>query len=507
MNLFKHQSEDVEFVMNHTPDKGIGGFGWEMGLGKTRGTLHLYHRIQQHIPRIRLLVIAPLSLLEGAWGADIQRWSNYTYHNMHRDGRPNLEYDRHGRARFLHIVVVNYEAVLSEKTQAWIEEMAKTDTWLCALDESSRLKNHTSKTAKYLLKAAPLFRFRLIMSGTMAPNSELEYWPQMQFIQPGLLHPSFYGFRNKFFYLRNRYTGAEFPQGAKLTRSMMQEVLRRCDYAITADKRQELMSEVCKWIRFRKKKDCLDLPETIDEIRKVQLSKEQRMAYEEMRRNLIIEIKDETIIAPVALTKVMKLRQITSGFVYNTLGEAFEVLQSRGEKASPLGPTEVKEFRNPKIEELMDVIEEAGDQQAIIWIQFHWELIKICHELFKKYGQGSVVTLSSSTKDRDESIQAFKAGKSRFLVAHPKSAAHGLTFTNCNLQIFFSLDYSWEAYIQAKARTDRAGQTKSTTYVHLIAEDTIDEQILETIQKKGAAQKIVFDILKGKATEPMKRAS
>lgn len=150
-------------------------------------------------------------------------------------------------------------------------------------------------------------------------------------------------------------------------------------------------------------------------------------------------------------------------------------------------------MKNPKIQELFNIIEEAGDQQIMIWIQFHWEHIKICHELFRRFGEDSVVTLSALTKDKDESINAFKEGRAKFLVAHPASAAHGLTFTNCSLQIFFSLDYSLERYEQARARTHRAGQKNNCTYVHLIAKNSIDEIMLKALQSKGDVQRQIYE--------------
>lgn len=153
-------------------------------------------------------------------------------------------------------------------------------------------------------------------------------------------------------------------------------------------------------------------------------------------------------------------------------------------------------MENPKIKELLKVIEEAGDQPILIWAHFHWEIIKICHELYQKYGENSVVTLYSGTKDRDHSIKAFQENKAKFLVAHPASAAYGLTLINCSLQIFFSLDFSWEKFDQARARIHRANQTKNCTYIYLIAKNTIDEKILSVLRKKGDAQEIIHDLMK-----------
>ena len=149
---------------------------------------------------------------------------------------------------------------------------------------------------------------------------------------------------------------------------------------------------------------------------------------------------------------------------------------------------------NPKMDELMDVLEEAGQRQVIIWACFKWDIEHICAGLEAKYGPGCVRTLYSGTKDHQASIKDFQAGVARFLVANPHSAAHGLTFVNCSLQVFFSLDYSWEYYVQAKARIHRAGQVNKCTYVHILARGTIDEKILECLQKKGDVNQLVYEM-------------
>lgn len=153
-------------------------------------------------------------------------------------------------------------------------------------------------------------------------------------------------------------------------------------------------------------------------------------------------------------------------------------------------------MENPKIKELFAVIEEIGDKPIIIWINFHWEQIKICHELHKKFGENSVVTLSALTKDKDESISAFKEGRARFLVAHPASGGHGLTLTNCSYQIFFSIGFSSELMLQSKARIHRAGQKEKCTYVYILAENTIDEDIYKCVNKKIETQEFIYEFIK-----------
>lgn len=480
--LFNHQKEAKAFLLSRG---GSGALFHEMGLGKTRTALEVFTELRKQDPALRMLVVAPLSLLDAAWGEDNAAFAGYRFQNLHKDFDLTVNAD---------IFAINYEALLRRSKE--LEKELKKHDWLCVLDESSKIKNGLAQVTKILLNLAPRMKHRIIMTGTPAPNSDIEYWPQLQFVEPGCLGTSLTAFRAHFFHLKNRYTGAVMPAGPFFSRMQAQEAFRKCDYAITDEKRRELAEMMKPICHMAKKKDCLDLPDQIDAIRDIEMSKEQAQAYFDMQRNLILEIQNQVIAAPVALTKIMKLRQITSGFIYNANGEAFEVSQSGGkpDRVIECAPATIgKEFKNPKLAELLEIVEEAGDQPIIIWIQFHWEMIKICHELHKRYPD-QVVTISSMTKDRDESIQAFKEGRARFLVAHPASAAHGLTFVNCSLQVFFSLDYSYERYEQARARTHRAGQKNICTYIHLLAKDTIDVLIHHVLINKGDAQKLIVSV-------------
>lgn len=491
MELFKHQREAIDFILARG---GSGAIFHEMGLGKTRTALEIFSKLGID----HMLVVAPISLLRAAWMEDAQKFHpEIKINNMSERGIPEKWFHPTGDHP-QYIWLINYELLRVREKQVRQFIRSTCSHWLCVLDESSKIKNYKSAITKTLINMSGLFGYRLVMTGTPAPNTELEYWPQMQFAEPDCLGTSMTVFRAHFFHLLNRYTKQVMP-AIFTSQRQAAETFRKCDYAITVEKREELMSFIRPIAHMAKKKDCLDLPDQVDEVREVDMAPDQARAYQTMKNALVLEIQNQTIAAPVALTKLIKLRQITSGFVYNANGEAFEVSQSGGnpEQLIECVPATMGEqFTNPKIDELFELIEESGNQQIIIWINFHWEQIKVCHELFKKFGPESVVTLSSLTKDKEESIIAFQSGRARFLVAHPASAAHGLTFVNCSLQVFFSLNYSLEQYEQAKARTHRAGQVNKCTYVHLIAKNTIDRDILDVLREKGDMQKIVYEYMK-----------
>jgi len=497
--LFKHQQDAIAFIL-FRPD-GAGALYMDMGTGKTRTAIEVFKWRRNENPALKMIVIAPLSLLEGAWGPDIKAFSSFTYYNAHDRVLPLSTID--GRCAFREdILLINYEGIIQAKNKHLRYHVMNN---LLVLDESSRMKSPKTQTTEMLLSFAELAAFKIIMSGTPAPNSPMEYWAQMEFLQKGLLGVSNSQFKNSFFYLsrgdqmvmeggkanpqfvvqminQKRITAAEgnlLLRGI-VTRGIAGKIFAAgAEYRISDANLTKLMETIRPLVFWAKKEECLDLPEQIDEVRMVELTPAQARHYKEMKQDLITEIKNCAITAPVALTKIMKLREITSGFAIDVAGSEVSI-----EPGTPV-----------KIRELEDTLEDAGAVQVIIWACFKWDIRRIVAFLKDKYGAGSAVTLYSETKDHQGSIDDFREGKARFLVANPASAAHGLNLQFCHMQIFFSLDYSWERYIQGKGRIHRSGQKENCTYVHLIARGTIDEEILKCLRDKGDINKVAYDLI------------
>jgi len=463
--LFKHQQEAVEFAVRN---RGCCALFHDPGLGKTRTGLEIFRHFRQQDPKLRLLVVCPLSLVNAAWGEDIKRFTEFSY-GIFKELKGVLP----------DIVIINYEAFISRKYLPLIKKLVMENQFMCVLDESSRLKNHKSVTTKTLLAMAEYFRYRVIASGTPMPNSEAELWGQISFVRPYLLPKSFYAFRNTYFHLERN--GEIMTTGRYVSRDEMREILSSgWKYVITAESRRRLMNEINPVSHWVKKSEALDLPEKIDETREVILSPKEAKAYQEMRDLLVTEIDGEEISAQIVLTKLMKLRQATSGFFYGEDGKSVEV-----DKSS-------------KLKELEEIIEELGNQPVIIWVQFHHEINVIYGMLSEKYGPNQIATLYAETQNKDTSIRKFQNGDVRYLIAHPKSAAHGLTFVNCKTMIFYSMDYSYESHTQARDRIHRIGQKNNCLYIYMIATGTIDEQLLLVLQKKKGLQDAVYAIVRNK---------
>ncbi len=473
-NLYQHQQEAIDRAIDN---EGNLALFHSPGLGKTRSALEIYQalRITYHPTKpLKMLVVCPKSLINAAWREDVQKFTQLTFSTI-EDKQINTD-----------ILCLNYEKLQSKKHLPRLAEWIQNNNVLCVLDESSRLKSHKSLTTKILLELAPEIRHRLILSGTPAPNSEVEFWAQMRFLNEDIVPKSFYAFRNIYFHLQRN---GQLMNGKQYSSAALRDLFRQgWKYSITADKRTELMLSMNPHIHWVKKEDALDLPEKVDELRYVTLSAPEQKAYNEMRRHLITEIGSAEISVQVMLSKTMKLRQAVGGFMYGLAGETYH-----------LG--------NSKLNELMDVLEELGDQPVIIWAQFHAEVKKIYGAISMKYGEESVRTLYSETEDKDGNIKAFMQGDIKYIIAHPKSAAHGLTFVNCSTEVFYALDWSYEAYTQAKDRIHRIGQDKKCLYIHLIAEQTIDLKIYEVLQQKATLEDALLGIYKFRKTSQGKSST
>jgi SNF2 family DNA or RNA helicase len=310
--LFAHQLQGIDFLRK----RGfIGGLYWEMGCGKCRAVIEAFKVLRAQDPSVKMVVVAPLSILEAGWGADIKEFSDFTYFNAHDSIVPDqLKED---------VLLINFEGMIQKKN-AHITKHIRTN--LLVIDESSRMKNYKTATTKTLLSWRSLPKYKIIMSGTPAPNSPMEYWAQIEFLCEWTLHKSFFAFRNTYFHLQRGAQVMQLQRGQLVSKQFMREILSKgWKYEITNDNLAKLMARIDPLVFWAKKNECLDLPDQVDEVRLVELGPAQKKAYKEMERDLITFIKGEAVTAQVALAKIMKLREVTSGFLLSNSGEAHAI--------------------------------------------------------------------------------------------------------------------------------------------------------------------------------------
>lgn len=297
------------------------------------------------------------------------------------------------------------------------------------------MKNHTSQISQTLLQLSEHIPHRYILSGCPAPNHNSEIFAQMKFINPEIFGNNYYGF---------------------LARYFTQDMANPHRWYQTQENKDMFFNRLSLQSKFLKKEDCVDLPDKVFEIRKFTLGKEQNKYYQ----NILQDIKDNiNQWSKFEFTaKLMKLREVISGFIINK-------------------DETITEFETEKDNELEVVLDEIGDKPVIVWCQFIYEIEKLA----KKFNG---VALHSQIKNREQIIEDFKNNKIKLLFTHPKLVGHGLTFTNCNYNVYYSLSFSYEEFKQSQDRIHRIGQTNKCTYIILQGKNTIDEFIYKCLQNK-----------------------
>lgn len=416
--LRKYQKDIVNKALNH---EGYGIF-MDTGTGKTVCALE----IAKHLGKT--LVLCPLSVIETAWIDDC--------HKFYPDLRIVNCWGENRKQRYKaletnsDVYVMNYESFKILKN-----EIAKMNFECMIVDESSAMKNMTAQITSEILSMIDIIPRRYVLSGTPNPNSNLELFPQMKFVLPDLFGSSFYGWQATYFH---------------------QDMTDPHKWYQTQEDKERLFSRLSEGSVFLKKEECIDLPPKIFQIREYTMCKKQEEYYMDMVNNIRDNINQWSKFEFTA--KLMKLREILSGFVINK-DEA------------------ITEFKTSKKDILKQTIDEIGNHSIIIWCQFQYEIETLAKEF-------NGVALTSKTKNRDQIIRDFKSNKIHLLFTHPKLLGKGLTFTNCTYNIYYSLSFSYEEFAQSQDRIHRIGQDEKCTYIILQAKNTIDERIYRCLQNK-----------------------
>ena len=351
----------------------------------------------------------------------------------------------------LHILIMNVEALSTEKGKLFAAKFLRCHKTLMVIDESTVIKNPKAKRTKNILSLAELCKFRRIMTGSPVTKNPLDLYAQCNFLDPFLLNfHSYFAFRNRYAEMKTLHMHGRQIQ------------------IVNGFKNLSELSEKLKGFSYRVlKEDCLDLPEKIFTKRHITLTSEQSKVYKQMKEQALAVLKGKQVTSVSVLTQLMRLHQITCGHFVADDGS-------------------VQEIKNNRLNELMDVLDEV-EGKAIIWAHYQHDIKSIVKEIEKVHGQGSVVTYYGLTPqdERQDNIKKFQDDDdTRFLVGTPSTGGYGITLTAANTVIYYSNGYDLEKRLQSEDRAHRIGQKKSVTYVDLIAAKTVDEKIVKALRSK-----------------------
>ena len=437
-----YQAFASEFILEHP----VCCLMLDMGLGKTVITLTaLWELVMDRFDVSRILIIAPKRVAEDTWPKEIAKWEHLSglSFSLVLGSRADREEALRKRA---FIYIINRENV------AWLVENYRWDFDMVVIDELSSFKSNKAERFKAMKRIRPKVSRIIGLTGTPAPNSLLDLWPQMYLLDMGQRLGRFIGgFRDRFFVpdKRNREIIYSYKprEGAE-------------------DAIYSLVSDICISM---KAVDYLDMPERIDNRIEVVMSAKEQKLYDDFQRDMVLAIEGEELDAVNAAALSNKLLQMANGAVY---GDDRKVLP----------------IHDRKLDALEDLVEAANGKPLLVAYWYKHDLQRI-QARFK----------NARCIDTSKDIDDWNAGKIPLALIHPASAGHGLNLQEggCTI-VWFGLTWSLELYQQLNARLWRQGQKHTVVIHHIVTKGTHDEDVMRALGNKDMRQSALIEAVRAR---------
>lgn len=431
-NPHNYQSFAAEFILEHP----VCCLMLDMGLGKTVVTLSaLWELALDYFDIGKVLVIAPKRVATDTWPRELSKWEHLTGLTASL-----VIGNREQREKALNCPAFLY--IINRENVCWLVENHRWDFDTVVIDELSSFKSNRTERFKAMKKVRPLVHRVIGLTGTPAPNSLLDLWPEMYLLDMGQRLGRFItGYRERFFTpdKRNREIVYSYKprEGAE-------------------DAIYSLISDICISM---KAVDYLDMPERIDNRIEVEMSAKEKKIYDDFCRDMVVQIGDEELDAVNAGVLSGKLLQMANGAVY---GDDRRVLP----------------IHSRKLDALEDLVEAANGKPLLVAYWYKHDLARI-RERFPE----------ARCIDTSKDISDWNAGKVPLALIHPASAGHGLNLQEggCTI-VWYGLTWSLELYQQLNARLWRQGQKHTVVIHHIITKGTHDEDVMKALENKDMRQ-------------------
>ena len=464
---YKHQLTALEKSWH----KENFAYFMEMGTGKTKVLIDNLAMLYDKGKVDGALIIAPKGVVKTWYEQELPTHLPDHIENVTVLWQPNITKSQEEKLNSLfeietalHILIMNVEALSTDKGVKFAYKFLNSHKVLMAIDESTTIKTPAAKRTKNIIDLGEKAKYRRIMTGSPITKNPLDLYTQCYFLDPYLLdHASYYSFRNRYAIMKTMHVRGKSIQVVSKFQNLSE------------------LSDVVKTFSDRVlKEDCLDLPPKNFTKRHIILTHDQRKIYEQMKKAAMAVLNGKVTTTMTVLTQLMRLHQITCGHF-----------------TADDGTTQL--IPNNRITELMNILEET-EGKVIIWANYQRDVNQIIKNVTEKYGEGSIVDYYGLTpqEDRQDNIRKFQNGpECRFLIGTPQTGGYGITLTKANTVVYYSNGYDLEKRLQSEDRAHRIGQKKNVTYIDLIAEDTVDEKIVEALRKKiNIASEVLGEELK-----------
>lgn len=447
--------------MNNSVNKGFGLL-FEMGCGKTLTAIAIAGAGYQMGKIDRLLIVAPTSVV-AVWPKELREYAKFKYTCKTLLGEKQQrikQIDDLMKFPFkaLKIAVINYESTWRPEI---LEKLKEFDADMVIADESQRIKTYDAAQSKAMHELGDQARYKLILSGTPVQTAAIDIWSQYRFLDKSV-------FGENFFKFRGRYAIMGGYGNKKIVGYRDLEGLIKKEHSIA----------------FRVTKDeALDLPEQTFETRRIQFSPKEKSLYERLKKDSYAELDNGGhITATTVLTKLLRLQQLTGGFL----------VQDEAQKPQLVS--------RAKLDALTDIIVDyviGSGKKLVVFARFIAEvkaIIDLAAKVLPKDLKQVAIYGDVKKEDRGDIVKQFQEDPSTVLfVGQIDTAGTGITLTAADTCVYYSKNFNYATYSQSLSRIHRIGQRNCCTYIDLEIEGTIDELISSALSRKEDMAKTVVD--------------
>jgi len=462
-SAFAHQKTSIA----HSAKTDIVYDCSDPGTGKTFVRIKVYEARHKTVRgRKKALVLAPKSLLRSTWANDFRKFAPKIKVCV---ATADVRAETFAEDADVYVTNIDASKWLARQHKKFFDQFDEL-----IIDESSAYKHPTSQRSKAVAKIAKFFKYRSCMTGTPNGRSITDVWHQVFILDGGKrLGPSFYAFRNSV---------CAPTQVGRDPKAMRWDDKDGAEEAVFG-----LLQDIVIRHKFE---ECVDIPANHKYNVEYELPPKQRKAYEELEATQMLLLMPKTPAnatrrlagqkpEPAAVTAINaaavagKLLQIASGAVYES-------------------PDKYHVIDTGRYSMIMDMVEER--QHSLVF--FHWKHQRDLFALEAEKRGIAFCVLDGSVPDREREamVRMYQAGKYQVMFAHPKSAAHGLTLTKGTTTIWASPTYDAEIYAQGSKRQHRMGQTQKTETITIVAPGTIDERVMEILERKNERMANLLDL-------------
>ena len=446
---YEHQHATASFLTLHKRGLVLN----DIGTGKTMSALWAADYLMNVGAVKKVLIMSPLSTLERVWGdAVFKEFPHRRAVTLYGDAKRRLKLLK-TQADFY---IINHDGfpIIAKESLDMFD--------LVIVDEAAVYRNPSTRRFKQLFRwmtVQPNMRLWL-MTGTPTPNEPTDAWTLARLVNSPYCTKTYSAFREQVMMKLGQWKFVPRPESVDIVKHVLQPSVR---YA---------------------RDDCLDLPETIIQTRKVEMTPEQSKHFKQMLKTLTTDAANGTITAVNEAVKLQKLVQIACGVAYGEDGGSIELDCA------------------PRVNVVKEVIEEtAPNEKIIIFVPLTGTLKMLERELSKHWTVG-VVNGAVTSSVRNSIFYNFQhSSDPRILIAHPATMAHGLTLTAASTVVWYGPIASNEQYVQANGRVERIGKRKVSNVIHIEATD-VESRIYQRLQSKQKLQGVLLDLIQQMGRNP-----